>query len=242
MGLISSIQSRISNVFSNPKAFILATIFHVPESYSQCGEDLAINNFLKGKSGGFYVDVGTNDPVVNSNTYLFYRKGWTGINVEPNPRLARKISRVRPNDVTLNFGCDEQPGILKFYETHPSGLSTFSQEIAADNEKHGHKIKSVYEVKVLTLAEIFSQHVKNKEIDFLSVDTEGFDIKVLKGNDWEKFRPKLVILETLAYKSDGSGKRLGEVYDPFMLGLGYEKIFDNCLNTIYIEHNYLKTL
>lgn len=220
----------------------MGAIFDVPETYSQCGEDLLIRNFSKGKAKGFYVDVGANDPVLNNNTYLFYKSGWSGINIEPNFRLWRRIRAVRPRDITLNIGCAESAGSLKFYEFRPSGLSTFSEEVARENEKYGHRIKSVAEVQVKTLREVLTGYAQDKEIDFLTVDTEGYDLNVLEGNDWQQFRPKLVILETLEYRGDGSGKRLGPVYDPFMKQLGYEKISDNYLNTVYIEQNYLKAL
>ncbi len=69
-------------------------------SYAQNREDIIIDAFFKGKSSGFYVDVGANHPVVDSVTKLFYQKGWNGINIEPNPRMASLLIADRPRDIT----------------------------------------------------------------------------------------------------------------------------------------------
>ena len=73
-------------------------------SYSQLGEDLILDFFLKGKGSGFYVDVGAYHPINLSNTYKFYKRGWSGINIEPNYTKFRLFEEQRSKDINLNIG------------------------------------------------------------------------------------------------------------------------------------------
>ena len=62
-------------------------------------------------------------------------------------------------------------------------------------------------------------------------------MEVLKSNDWKKFRPHFIILETMEYRKDDEGKKLNNIFDPYMQELGYKKVADTYVNTIY-EKNY----
>ncbi len=69
-------------------------------SYAQNQEDVLLNRVFQGLSDGFYIDVGANDPVVDSVTKLFYDRGWTGINVEPDENCWRRLERSAPTTGT----------------------------------------------------------------------------------------------------------------------------------------------
>jgi len=210
-------------------------------SYSQCGEDLIIDTYFH-KTKGFYIDVGANDPIKLNNTFFFYKKGWRGINIEPNMVLIKKIRKKRPKDINLNIGCGSKSGSLDFYVINPNTLSTCSLSTAKDYEKQGYKIIYKTKITIKTLKEIIDRYAENTEIDILSIDTEGTDLDVLKGNDWEKFRPKLVVIETLEYKRNGSAKTLNNIYDKYFIEIGYDKLSDTYINTIYVDskNNNLK--
>lgn len=165
-------------------------------SFSQHGEDLVIDALLGSPAEGTYVDVGANDPSELSNTRRFYDRGWRGINIEPNAELFAAFERLRPKDVNLNIGVAESVGEMTFYRMEPSTLSTFDREASRDNLAHpGSRLVGELPVPVRPLAAVLDEHLADRSIDFLSVDTEGLDLAVLQSNDWERYRPRLVLVE-----------------------------------------------
>ena len=164
-------------------------------SFSQKGEDLVIERIIGPKKRGFYIDVGANNPNIFNNTKRFYDKGWSGINIEPNPVLIREFEQKRKRDINLNIGIRKKRGTARFYEFEADGLSTFSNEEKENYLKLGYKIKQQLNVRVQSLKNIMGVYGKGK-IDFISIDTEGLDYEVLESNDWKKFRPTLVCIET----------------------------------------------
>ena len=204
---------------------------------SQGGEDLIIEHFLPTKKDGFYVDIGANDPVRLNNTLLFHNKRWTGINIEPNPKKKWLFNLMRMRDINLNIGIGPKRSEMEFYVFDQSILSTFNKNSADEYRKMGHIITNIVKVPVVPLKEVLGKYAKGKEIDIMSVDTEGYDMEVLESNDWKKFRPRFIILETLEYREGNIGKKLNDTYDKYMSNLGYNKVADTYINTIY-EKSY----
>ncbi|MHB9129364.1 MAG: FkbM family methyltransferase, partial [Candidatus Humimicrobiaceae bacterium] len=155
------------------------------KSYAQKGEDLVLDNFSGNKRRGFYVDVGANDPHRFSNTKRFYLRGWTGINIEPDVDNWQKLSSQRKRDINLNIGIGESESSLEFYKFIPHTLSTFSKEEADNYVGQGYKLEKVVLVEVKKLEDILAEYCKG-DIDFMSIDTEGFDMQVLKSNNWNR--------------------------------------------------------
>lgn len=207
-------------------------------SYSQKGEDLAIYKYLKNKTKGFYVDIGASHPERFSNTKYFYNKGWKGINVEPDPIRIELFKRNRKRDINLNFGISNKKGFASFYKFDPQSFSTLSKQEAQTLVKVGYKLQEKIKIKTFRLADILKKYAK-KEIDFMTVDTEGLDLLVLKSNDWNKFRPKVVCVETIDFidaltDTKSTSKRKLNI-DRYLLKQGYEEYLSNGLNTLYIE-------
>ena len=198
------------------------------DSYSQFGEDIIIDQILKNKSKGFYVDVGASDPFYNSNTQRFYERGWCGINIEPGISEYLKITIHRKRDVNLNFAISDQNGEYPFYEDEND--SSISSLLESDNSL---EIKSKHSriVKTRTLDYVFKKHLKNRKIDLLSVDAEGFDLNVLKSNNWEIYRPKVVVVEC--------NKNVIEI-KKFMNKHDYIFVYSNHINAIFINYKLYK--
>jgi len=203
-------------------------------SYSQKGEDLIIDKLLEYKKNGFYVDVGAYDPHRFSNTKRFYKKGWHGINIEPNPDNYQKFVKYRKRDVNLNVGIGNVNATLNLYKFIPNTLSTFSKEEADRYIKQGYKLKNIIGVSVKKLVNVLNEYPKDKEIDFITIDTEGFDIEVLKSNDWLKFKPKLICIESVKHTIDGKNNKKKDNHELFLKNVGYEKAYNNGLNSLYI--------
>jgi FkbM family methyltransferase len=164
-------------------------------SYAQNHEDVLLSRAFPPGLTGFYIDIGANDPVENSITKHFYDLGWHGINVEPAQEPFQRLLAARPRDVCLNLGVSDEPGQLSFYELPPEavGGSTFSAEQADWHHDHGLPADTRL-VEVTTLAALCEQYVTGT-IDFLSVDVEGHEAQVLAGADWERWRPRIVVVE-----------------------------------------------
>lgn len=173
-------------------------------SYAQEGEDLVLNKLFNNKLNGFFIDIGANHPIRFSNTFFFYKKGWRGINIEPNPEMFKLLEEYRPLDLNLNIGISDVNDTLDYYMFNEPALNTFSE-----NERDQYLQKSEYfiqnqmRVQVDTLENVFSKNniSKNQEIDFMSIDAEGFDLKVLKSFDITIYSPKVILIEILNVKS-----------------------------------------
>lgn len=167
-------------------------------SYSQEGEDLIINGLLDEQKTGFYVDVGAHHPFRFSNTAFFYQKGWTGINIDPLPGVKKLFDEHRPNDVNLELGISNVPEPLTYYMFEDPAYNGFCETLT--NERIELNIKPIGTtlIECSTLAEVLNVHVPDGQIiDFLSIDAEGLDFAVLQSNNWEKYSPRLIIIEIL---------------------------------------------
>lgn len=216
---------------------ILFKLFGVRLISSQTGEDLILETLMPEQKTGLYIDIGANHPIKFNNTFLFHNKGWSGINIEPNPERLWWFKIFRRKDINLNIGIGPEKSEMDFYVFNTHTLSTFDKKSKEEYEKMGHKLKKVIKVPILPLSEVLKENVGEKQIDIMSVDTEGFDMQVLQSNDWNKFKPRFIILETLEYRSGTTGKKLNEKYDPYMKEIGYHIVAETHINTIYEKNN-----
>lgn len=149
---------------------------------------------------GFYVDVGAFHPMAVSNTALLHAAGWRGINIEPNPVMAARLRKARPDDVTLQqaAGTPRRTADLLFFGRAASSNTLdpeFAEMISAGQ---GVSVEEMIPTEVVPLAEVFDEHLPpGRVIDFLNVDVEGMDLEALQSNDWERFRPRVVAVEDL---------------------------------------------
>lgn len=201
------------------------------KSYSQEGEDMVLRRIFEGQSVGFFVDVGAHHPCRFSNTYLFYKLGWSGINIEPNPDAISTLQSIRPRDINLQFGVSDSPGQLTYYQFDEPALNTFDYEIVKSRlARTPYKLKTTSEVCVKRLDAILAEHLpENTKIDFISIDVEGFDFAVLKSNDWDLYRPKCVLVEMLNASFEDAMR--GEIYQ-FMKNQKYA-LFAKTYNTLF---------
>ena len=166
--------------------------------YGQDGEDLIINRLLENQPLGFYVDVGAHHPVRFSNTYLFYQRGWYGINIDAMPGSMARFRKVRPRDINIECGVAGSAGRLMYYRFNEPALNTFDVLEAERKSKPPYRVTDTVEVAVERLDALLERYLpRGQQIDFLSVDVEGKDEEVLRSNDWSRFRPRFILAETL---------------------------------------------
>lgn len=191
------------------------------KTYSGNGEDILLTEYLfKGKKKGFYVDVGCFNPKLISNTHLLYKRGWNGINIDPNPQSIALFNYYRKRDTNLRLGVAETEAEMKYFNFAEAGINTFSKDFAdKKNAKEWSTLLSEDIVKCYRLETILDEHIpENKEIDLLDIDVEELDLEVLKSNNWNKYRPKVVLVEDRKFKTQ---LEENEVYK-FLKNQGYD--------------------
>jgi FkbM family methyltransferase len=166
--------------------------------YGQDGEDLILNRLLEGQLHGFYIDIGAHHPVRFSNTYLFYKRGWHGINIDAMPGSMKKFERVRPRDINIECGVAATSGKLMYYRFNEPALNTFDSIEAQRKNQSPYQLLNTIEVSVERLDALLDRYLPvGQQIDFLSVDVEGRDEEVLRSNNWSQYRPRFILAETL---------------------------------------------
>jgi len=227
--LLSLTPERVKEIFNFEINYkIQEKLKFTQIAYSQEGEDLVLNKLFENKQDGVYVDIGANHPLRFSNTHFFYKKGWRGVNIEPNPELYHSLQEVRAEDINFNIGISDEKDVLDYYMFNEPALNTFSNKQADEYlQKKEYSLIKKIKVEVDTLENILSEipSFKNKTIDFMSVDAEGFDLKVLKSNNFNKNSPTVILVEIL-----GVGK-ISQVFDNEVYVFLIEKGYDLYLRT-----------
>jgi FkbM family methyltransferase len=208
-------------------------------SYAQNFEDVMLWRALKHIDRGFYIDVGANDPDLDSVTKAFYELGWRGINVEPTPQWFERLEKARPRDINLQLALGAEPGEVTLDEIPDTGLSTAEKKFAERHEaERGYQSRELC-AKVDTLSRV-CERFHLAPIHFLKIDVEGAEKAVLQGADFGKIRPWIILVEaTLPNSQEESYSD----WEPLLLNAGYEYAYFDGLNRYYVasEHENLKT-
>lgn len=168
------------------------------EAYSQEGEDLILDRIFENKPTGFYVDIGAHHPKRFSNTFIFYKKKWTGINIDAMPGSMELFKKIRPNDINIETPVANSLVELEYYNFEEPALNTFDSGLAQTYIKSGQKLKCKLKLKPSRLQDILKTHIPDKQkISFMSIDVEGLEYDVLQSNDWDIFRPSVLLVEVL---------------------------------------------
>lgn len=202
--------------------------------YSQSGEDILLNRIFNNKKNGFYVDVGAYHPKHYSNTYLLHKKGWKGINIDPNPKSIKLFKKYRKSDINLQVGILKEKKEADYYVFNHQSCNTFSEEQKKEMEKKSFiKLLEKRKVPCLPLRDILDIHLlSSQEINLLNVDAEGLDLDVLETNDWNRFRPGVVVVE----RPDISlGEIKNDVVYSFLNNRSYELYAATGLSIIFLD-------
>ena len=202
-------------------------------SYAWNREDVLLRRAFRNETSGFYVDVGAGDPEGGSLTKHFYDRGWRGINVEPSRLHFERLCIERDRDINLNIAISDRIDDMTFYECSPpafSGLSTLDREQAMQHRANGISVNELL-IEVDTLSRIFERHVDGT-IDFLSVDVEGWEHHVLKGNDWERWRPRVVVAEATKPNTTIPSH---QAWEQVLIDVDYEFANFDGLNRFYVR-------
>ena len=208
-------------------------------SYAQVCEDLIVADIFKHLriEKPTYLDIGAHDPVFCSNTYLFYEAGGRGVLVEPNPALTRKLRHVRSEDTVLDVGVGARGADVEadYYLIAGQGeQNTFSLEtVKRLQAEFGEKVLTgVVKRKLVDVNRVLAENFPRRAPDFVSTDTEGFDFTILSSIDFERFRPCVFCVETLA------GGHPDERILDLMRSKDYEVRGGTFVNTVFVDRRY----
>ena len=226
------IKGIIFSVIKPPIAYV-----SVPNTYSQAGEDAIVHFLFTGKKvfNITYLELGVCLPDEGNNTYFFYKNGSRGVCVEADETLIKRIIDTRPEDKVLNVGVgitDETTA--DFYIFNEPSLNTFSKEEAEFREKHGsYKIQKVAKVQLKTINKLIEENFVTYP-QFISIDLEGLDLKVLQTLDFKRFPIPVICVETCTY-SENHIKPKDNIIVDFMLCQNYFAYADTYINTIFVN-------
>jgi FkbM family methyltransferase len=198
-------------------------------SYAQNFEDIILWRALKHVEVGYYIDVGAWDPRQDSVTLAFYERGWSGLNIEPDPIMVAKLQAARPLDLTLGLALSDTPGERPFYSFPETGWSTLSPAIAREHREAGWAMQE-YKVRLARLSEVCDLHAP-ADIHFLKIDVEGAEAAVLAGADFKRHRPWIIVVEATAPNSPLENHL---AWENLLLQAGYQPAYFDGLNRYYV--------
>ena len=189
-------------------------------------EDTAVLDYFKDKKNGFYVDVGCYHPIHRNNTHLLNKQNWNGVNIDTSEFSIDLFNHMRPKDLNYNCAISNRNEIIKlFYQKELSQLSTTVRDQAKTVFQGNIKEK---EIQAFTLDEILSEgKFKNNKIDFLDIDVEGADLKVLEGLSFDVYKPELVSVEIHAKEI-----KKNDIYK-FLIDKNYELLWSGVFSHIF---------
>lgn len=162
------------------------------KSYSNWGVDMMADFFFRYKSQGIYIDVGCHHPFLNNNTYPLYKRGWSGINIDIDYNSIESFNFLRPKDTNIKIAASNTKGETELYFFHNRAAKNTLSKV------NGINAKEVKKIQTDTLNNLIEKSkYKEKKIDYLSIDVEGFEQNVLNGFNFKKYKPDLVVIELI---------------------------------------------
>jgi FkbM family methyltransferase len=207
-------------------------------SYAQNFEDVLLHRALKGVQNGQYIDVGAADPELNSVTKTFYDRGWSGLNIEPVETLYDRLAELRPRDISLRVAVgDSNTPMTLFSVLEFDEISTTVPDLGHRYADEGRRVEEST-VPGTTLQKVWSDNVRG-EVHFLKIDVEGAELAVLKGADFAKQRPWIIVLEVVAF---GTTSDSAQEIDSLLTKAGYARVFFDGLNRFYVADEHFEEL
>lgn len=210
LGIILKVKLTLKKYLRIVLAKLNILDYYFRKAYSQNGEDIMLDRIFN-KKKGFYIDIGAHHPLRFSNTHYFYRMGWNGINIDAQPGSMKEFNKIRKRDINIEAAISDVEEELIFYSFNDGALNTFDGHLVTSLKNTKYRIVSKQKISTISLTNVLSQFELPDEIDFMSIDAEGFDLNVIRSNDWSKYRPKIILIEDSDFSFDKATS--SEVYN-----------------------------
>lgn len=174
--------------------------FIYKRSYSQYGEDMLLSSLYDDKPDykGFYVDIGAHHPIRFSNTQYFYEKGWRGINIDATPGSMNRFNQLRSEDINIECAISDKNEELIYYCFEESALNSLDPIVSEEKIKKGWKLKEKKYISTQVINSVLEEYLPdNQSIDFINIDIEGLELRILKSFDFEKYAPLYFLIEDI---------------------------------------------
>ena len=195
---LSEVYPVFKKVFLYYNLYIRNLKFFFKSSPSQFGEDKKIVKLFHKDKKGIYLDLGCFHPIRQNNTYLLYRLGWAGINIDLNPLSIELFDLARPNDINICAAVSNKKSTETLYFDHSlSSVNTISKRhlIFLKRALGLNKLKK-RKIRTTTLTNILKKN-KIRKIDFMNIDIEDSELKVLKTINFNYFNIKVICIEVI---------------------------------------------
>ncbi|MBM5574149.1 FkbM family methyltransferase [Deefgea sp. CFH1-16] len=200
-------------------------------SYAQNFEDVMLWRALSHVSNGFYIDIGAQDPTIDSVSLAFHQQGWRGVHIEPTPHYAELLRRQqRAGDIVIQAAIGNGAPIMSFYEIRNTGISTADKEIATQHQNRGFDVHEIT-VASMPLSAVF-ETCPQAEIHWLKIDVEGFEQQVLLSWGISAARPWIVVVESTLPLTQ---IETHQTWETTLISYGYTAVYFDGLNRYYIS-------
>lgn len=212
--------------------------FFFKNSQSQFGEDKKILKIFNNKKNGLYIDLGCFHPIRQNNTYLLYKLGWKGINIDLNPLTVELFNVARPNDINICAAVSNKKAKEFLYFDHSlSPLNTISKNhLLFLNNAFGLNEVKKKKIKTTTLKNILKKN-KIKKIDFMNIDIEGSELKVLRSLDFNYYDISVICIEVINQFHTAKSKKNKNEILKLLKKNNYILKFKTFVNYIFIKKN-----
>lgn len=205
-------------------------------SYTRNFEDVMLNRVFDSVPQGFYVDVGAYHPAVDSNTYAMYLRGWRGVAIEPAPAMASLWAELRPSDALVQAAAGAGSGHTTFFTFGDiEQYSTTTPQTAEQHRSKGAPVKTTM-VPLVPLNDVLARHRPSGDIHCMSIDVEGGERAVLEGLDLRRYRPWVIMLESV---EPGRPVPNHMGWEPLLLAHDYEFVYFDEVNRFYVAKEQL---
>ena len=200
------------------------------KSYSISNVDLIINRMFSKIKNGIYVDVGCNHPIKYNNTYLLYKRGWRGINIDLDKKSIDEFNLIRNKDYNIQALISSEENINKeiYFYHERSAINTVSKDLI-DYRNSKNEDFQIKKQLTSTLNKIIEDSpFKDKKINLISIDIEDHEYEALKNFNFNKYKIDCIVSEIHDYNQEKL-----EIYNQ-----NIESIINNKLYNMLIENNY----
>lgn len=215
------IASLIRGV-SDDEALFVRDLANAAASHADSLQDLWVIHEMRRKPGGFFLEFGAADGILGSTTLTLERDlGWRGILAEPNPAWHSDLRRNRNAEIDFRCVFTRTGERVKFAATSYPSISTILEYLTSDGHAQSRANHTVVEVKTVSLNDLLVSHAAPRVIDYISIDTEGSELDILKPFDFSRWDVQLFSIEHNFTPRE-------QALDALMFENGYERRYSRC--------------